>query len=209
MTDVEPTAQQLWDARYAEKPAMWSGRVNAVVAELIESLEPATALDLGCGEGGDVLWLAERGWHATGVDVSTVAIERAIRAADERGVAVRARFERRDLQVDGVPTGPFELVLASYLHSPGELDRRSILRAAADTVAPGGRLLVVGHAAPPPWADEHAHHHALPSLDDTRAELALDDRWSIEVTEVRGRDVVAPDGTPAELLDVVVLALRR
>ena len=208
MTELETTAQQLWDSRYAEKPMMWSGRVNAVVAELVAPLEPATALDVGCGEGGDVMWLAEHGWHATGVDVSGVAIERATRAAIDRGVQSDATFERRDLQRDGMPTGRFDLVLASYLHSPGELDRRSILRAAAQAVASGGRLLVVGHAAAPPWADEHAHHHALPSLDDTRAELALDDEWTIEVAEVRGREVMAPDGTSAELLDVVVFARR-
>ncbi|WP_435850759.1 hypothetical protein [Streptomyces tibetensis] len=34
-------------------------------------LAPGDALDLGCGEGGDGLWLAGRGWHVTAVDIFT------------------------------------------------------------------------------------------------------------------------------------------
>ena len=66
-----------WDERYATSPALWSGHVNAVVADEAGRLAPGTALDVGCGEGGDALWLAERGWQVLGVDVSRVALERA------------------------------------------------------------------------------------------------------------------------------------
>ncbi|WP_197512564.1 methyltransferase domain-containing protein [Tessaracoccus coleopterorum] len=50
----------------------------------------------------------------------------------------------------------FDLVTASFLHSPVALDRTAILRRAASYVREGGHLLVTAHAAPPPWAnDEH------------------------------------------------------
>jgi len=212
MTDTRETAEALWDARYAERPQLWSGRVNAVVREIVEPLEPATALDVGCGEGGDVIWLAKRGWKATGIDVSGVAIERASRAAAEHGVADVARFERRDLDLDPDVSGEWALVVSSYLHSPGPLNRRAIFRAASGAVARGGLFLVVGHAAPPPWADARQHEHAprLPGVDETLDEMALDSaHWNVDLAEERAREVLGPDGAPAELLDVVVLARRR
>ena len=50
-------------------------------------LSPGVALDVGCGEGADVVWLAERGWRVTGADLSVVALEKARKHADEAGVA--------------------------------------------------------------------------------------------------------------------------
>ena len=47
--------QTHWDERYAEKGRIWSGRVNAQLAAVAEPLIPGRALDLGCGEGGDVV----------------------------------------------------------------------------------------------------------------------------------------------------------
>ncbi|HEY4558928.1 MAG TPA: methyltransferase domain-containing protein, partial [Enteractinococcus sp.] len=67
---------QTWNQRYQESERMWSGKVNTGLESMVSSLEPGTALDLGCGEGADVVWLAEQGWYATGVDISSGAIER-------------------------------------------------------------------------------------------------------------------------------------
>ena len=75
-----------WEQRYAGAERVWSGRVNATLAAIAGGLEPGRALDLGCGEGGDVIWLAENGWHATGVDLSPTAIDRARTAASARGL---------------------------------------------------------------------------------------------------------------------------
>ncbi len=76
---------EFWDDRYGSMPTLWSGHVNAVVRTETASLSPGTALDVGCGEGGDALWLAERGWRVEGVDVSQVALDRAARRAHEAG----------------------------------------------------------------------------------------------------------------------------
>ena len=51
--------------------------------------QPGDALDVGCGEGADAIWLAARGWRVTGVDVSVVALERAARHATAQGAADR------------------------------------------------------------------------------------------------------------------------
>jgi thioredoxin reductase/SAM-dependent methyltransferase len=198
-----------WDSRYAGEERMWSGRVNRTVADVAVSLPPGTALDLGCGEGGDVLWLAEQGWRATGVDISETAVARATAAADAAGLADRARFVGAELP-HGMPEGSFDLVSASFLHSPVTLDRLEILRAAASRVAAGGHLLVVSHASAPPWSHADAQHAVFPDLHEELAALALDpSAWDTVMAEVRPRAVTTPDGTESTIDDAVLLLRRR
>src|SRR5699024_1784509 len=107
------------------------------------------------------------------------------------------------------PTGQYELVAASFLHSRLEFPRTAVLRRAAAAVAPGGHLLVISHAAPPPWAeelDEHTHHFLDPPQEV--AELDLPSHWPPGLAEDRGRPAPGPDGEETELTDAVVL-LRR
>jgi len=196
-----------WEERYAAEDRFWSGRVNATTAAVVAELEPGTALDIGSGEGGDVVWLAEHGWRATGVDVSATAVRRAAELAASRGVDADFRVG------DGAASlpGEFDLVLASFLHSwEPDFPRIRMLRDAGERVARGGRLLVVSHAAPPPWAREVPEHAPIMRTPDE--ELALLDldpgSWRVELAEVRRREVTAPDGTPAHLDDGVLL-LRR
>lgn len=203
-----------WQRRYGEADAVWSGRPNAPLVDAVTALglDPApagaTALDLGCGEGGDVVWLAQRGWRSTGVDISEHAVARGAAAAAEREVADRVRLVAHDLTTwdDG---RTYDLVTSCFLQSPVALDRAAILRSATGRVAVGGHLLVVAHAAPPswaqgaPWADQE-----LPTVESELAALALDERWRVLVAEVRHRDAAGPDGRPGHLQDVVVLAHR-
>jgi 2-polyprenyl-3-methyl-5-hydroxy-6-metoxy-1,4-benzoquinol methylase len=80
-----------WDARYRERGrAMWSGRPNGRLVSEVVDLAPGLALDVGCGEGADAIWLAERGWTVTAIDVSEVAIGRAREAARAAGTSVGA-----------------------------------------------------------------------------------------------------------------------
>jgi len=203
-----------WERRYGAAGAVWSGRPNAPLVDAVTALgldpapEGATSLDLGCGEGGDVVWLAQHGWRATGVDISERAVARGAAAAEARGVADAVRFVAHDLTTwdDG---RTYDLVSSCFLQSPVELDRAAILRAAARRVAVGGHLLVVSHAAPPswaqgaPWADQQ-----FPTVAGELAALALDEHWDVLVAEVRARETTGPDGEPAHLDDVVVLASR-
>jgi len=64
-------------------------------------------------------------------------------------------WERHDLAVS-FPRGSFDLVSACYLHSPVQMPRERVLRSAAGAVAPGGTLLVVGHAGFPSWSQPGA-----------------------------------------------------
>ena len=170
--------QAFWEAHYGPGP-IWSGNVNAVLESVAADLMPGTALDLGCGEGADVLWLAHRGWHAVGVDIAQGAIIRARATAEASTLDEgRAQFLRTDLGIlaqDRRPeelTGPFDLITASYFQSPVALDRQHILRAAAALVAPGGHLLLTSHAAAPSWAADESQAQHAPSDHEAAADSA-------------------------------------
>jgi SAM-dependent methyltransferase len=203
-------AQQAWEEHYGERERVWSGRVNVRLAELVEPMTPGRALDLGCGEGADAMWLAEHGWHVTAVDISRTALDRAAADAVARNLADRIDFQRCDL-TESFPDGAFDLVSAQYLHSTVPLDRARLLRRAADAVAPGGTMLIVDHGAAPPWASKlDHHHHEFPSAEQVVSLLNLDDaEWDRVRVEAVERDAVGPEGQHAVLTDNVMVLRRR
>ncbi|WP_037570467.1 SAM-dependent methyltransferase [Phaeacidiphilus oryzae] len=234
MTTEERAAEAAaWDAKYAEKERIWSGNPNVALVREVDELPPGRALDLGCGEGADAIWLAGRGWRVTAVDLSRVALERAAAHAVERGVADRVEFRRVDLATE-FPAGEYDLVSAQFLHSRGELPREEVLRRAAAAVAPGGVLLIEGHASLPAWETEaeagaetdggseaadpnakfwpHAHSHAdmyFPTPDEVIRDLQLPEGdWEVLRAEEHERLQNDPDGNPTTRIDSTV-KLRR
>jgi SAM-dependent methyltransferase len=131
-----------WDTRYRATDLVWGGEPNQFVAEEFTGTPPGRALDLGAGEGRNAIWLAGLGWQVTGVDFSAVAVERARRLAAERGVTVD--WVVADLRDYQPAPGVFDAVIVAYLHLP-PADLSIVLGRAARALAPGGRILVVGH----------------------------------------------------------------
>jgi thioredoxin reductase/SAM-dependent methyltransferase len=222
--------REYWESQYAQSPHRWSGRVNPTLAEVVESLPRspgAQALDLGCGEGGDAVWLAGQGYRVTAVDVSRTAIARGRAGAREQGVDDRITWVVQDLAAWDSEDA-FDLVTASFFHSTVDLPRTEILRRAAGRVHPGGHLLIVSHvfedaADIPPWS---LRHHGTEDPEDPElrrrlrvlltpeqeiAALALDPAtWEVVHSEVRGRETIGPDGTERHTVkDGVVLFRRR
>ncbi len=198
-----------WDARYAESDRIWSGRVNVVLAREMADAAPGRALDLGCGEGADAIWLASRGWQVTGVDISGVALGRAAAQAEAAGVAERITWQRRDLG-KSFPEGTFDLVSAQFLHSWGDLPRERILAAAAAAVAPGGILLIEGHLDAGPFHHEQHADVTFPTPQEVVRDLKLDSGdWDLLICETHQRSQIGPDGRPAIRTDSTVKARRR
>lgn len=202
-------AAEHWEQRYAERDRIWTGRVNAQLEAEVAVLPPGRALDLGCGEGGDAVWLAENGWRVTAVDISQTALDRARTEADARGVGERITFERHDLS-DTFPSGSFDLVSAQFLHSTVRLERPQILRNAARAVNPGGRLIIVDHGGVPPWSTRVPHDHPFPSADEVLADLDLPEgEWDRVRVETVEREATGPSGERVTIGDNVMVLLRR
>jgi SAM-dependent methyltransferase len=203
--------REFWDDRYRSADRLWSGRPNPQLVAQAAELTPGEALDAGCGEGADAIWLADRGWKVTGADVSTVALERAAAHAADRGAEIAGRISWR--QADLLTWGPdpdrYDLVSAQFMHLPTELFDAMFARLAAG-VRPGGTLLVVGHHPD----DLHINvgrtgpANAFPVAADLAA--ALDPaRWEVILAAPVGRPGTSLDGQPVTITDTVLRAGRR
>jgi SAM-dependent methyltransferase len=64
--------KSIWDRRYADHEFVWTVQPNQFLVQEVQGLRPGHALDLACGEGRNAVWLAERGWRVTGVDLRRV-----------------------------------------------------------------------------------------------------------------------------------------
>ena len=196
-----------WDARYSDRAeAMWSGRPNGRLVAEVADLIPGRALDVGCGEGADAIWLARRGWTVTAIDISDVATRRAREAAERAGVAVE--WVCGDALGTPFPARSFDLVSMQYPALPRAAGDAAV-RALLDTVRPGGLLLAVYHDLD----DDHLEHMMSRGVDpadyigaDGLAPLLPDD-FTVEVHAVEPRIDPPPD-TP-HIAYVVLRARRR
>jgi SAM-dependent methyltransferase len=135
-------AREDWNARYAGTELLWTAQPNRLFAAEVDDLPPGRALDVACGEGRNAVWLAERGWRVTAIDFSDVALAKAARLAERRGVEVE--WVVGDVLALELGRQAFDLVAVLYLQLPhAELAR--VLRSAAAALAPGGTLVVIGH----------------------------------------------------------------
>lgn len=201
-----------WDHRYAGE-RMWSGNPNGALVHEISGLAPGRALDVGAGEGGDALWLAEQGWNVTASDISQRALDRVNAEAERRGL--RVAYHHTDANAAApFDTAAFDLVSAQYASIPRTPDGRGVANLLG-AVAPGGILLVVGHDLEPMRAPIDTHLHSQPfdpdaylRVDDFAAALANRAEWDIESHEKRPRPPgAASSGHHVE--DVVLRARRR
>ena len=197
---------------------------------------PGTALDAGCGEGFEAMWLAARGWQVTAADISAGALARAAERAGTGTASDRVRWVEADLEV-WEPEERFDLVTTNYAHP--SMPQLAFYERISRWVAPGGTLLVVGHLADgdehSPGHDhvhgddrahghQHGHEHEHEHEQDHRSGLpparasvtaasvaaVLDaSEWEVVTADERARTVTGPSGQEATLHDVVVRAVRR
>ncbi|HET9104465.1 MAG TPA: class I SAM-dependent methyltransferase [Solirubrobacteraceae bacterium] len=196
-----------WDERYSGEEDVWSGAPNAQLVREASELTPGSALDVGCGEGGDVIWLAQNGWTVTGADFSANALNRAARHAKRAGVGDKIDWWQVDARSFAARGRSYDLVTTHFLHPPGTT-MVDVLRRLCEAVAPGGHLLVVGHAPPT---------QALIPADDPRRQAmfpaeqllpALPDAFDVLVVEQRPRTITR-NGKVIAIDDSTLLARRR
>ncbi|WP_163852148.1 methyltransferase domain-containing protein [Pseudooceanicola aestuarii] len=147
-------------------------------------------------------------WQVTAVDVSSVALDFAAKNAARNGVTERITFAQHDLATS-FPKGSFDLVTASFLHSPQDWPRSEVLARAAAAVAPNGHLLITEHGSRAPWSWSPENTH-FPTAEDSLAgmRLALQDWHKLCLCKI-ARDASGPEGQTARVEDNVIFLQRR
>jgi 2-polyprenyl-3-methyl-5-hydroxy-6-metoxy-1,4-benzoquinol methylase len=208
LTDEEAAAMfepPSWEERYSGEEKIWSGNPNPQLVAEVSRLPPGTALDVGCGEGGDVIWLARQGWTVTGADFSANGLARAARHAEEAGVADRTDWWQVDARTFAAGGRSYDLVTTHFLHPP-DSGMVEVTTRLAEAVAPGGHLLVVGHAPSEVFTHLAAsHRRAMFHAEDLLP--GLPHGFDVLVAEQRPRTTTR-DGKTVNVHDSTLLARR-
>ncbi|MFI6686686.1 class I SAM-dependent methyltransferase [Streptomyces sp. NPDC050485] len=129
-----------WDA----EPALTAARHLAHFAPRID-LPDLPMVDLGCGNGTQTRYLAERYPQVTGVDLSLAAVEHA-RHQDPRGLAEFGRLDAADAEAVAelhTRLGDANVYVRGVLHQCEPADRQPVADAIATLVGTAGRAFVV------------------------------------------------------------------
>ncbi len=201
-----------WDRRWQEvyrtrQDFADSREPNPQLRAEVSSIPPGDALDAGCGNGSDAIWLAAQGWQVTAADFSATALEHAGQRARDAGVADRIDWVPADLGVWTPPEGRFDLVTSHYLH--GVAQRELVFGRLGAAVAPGGTLLIVGHHPDDRPADPAAPSPEVFFTVEALVSWLAPDEWTVEVAEARTRGAVDHDGNEFTRTDAVLRARKR
>lgn len=206
---TEPFDRASWEARYRTATPGRLRPPNPHLVDEIADLGPGAALDVGCGEGAEAIWLAERGWRVTAVDIADTALERARTHAEmlDREAGARIAWVQADPIGDRPVAGRFDLVTSHYVHPSASRER--LVHRLAEQVNPGGTLLVVGHHPSDPHALARPAGSQVHFTAEELAAVLDSDAWDIVTCDVRSRSIVRPHGGETTLRDTVLRARRR
>ena len=152
------------------------------------------------------MWLARQGWRVTGADFSANGLARAARHAEEAGVADRTEWWQVDARTFAADGRSYDLVTTHFLHPP-DGGMVAVTSRLAEAVAPGGHLLIVGHAPSEAFTHLTANQRRAMFLAEDLLP-GLPDDFDALVTEQRPRTMTR-DGVTVDVHDSTLLARRR
>jgi SAM-dependent methyltransferase len=190
-----------WNRKHGESGLLFGAEPNRFLVAEASGLPPGRALDLACGSGRNAVWLAQQGWTVVGADFSDVALDQARALAADRGADVE--WVEADLREWRPAPRAFVLVVVLYLQLPAQ-ELGPILRNAAEALADGGTMLVIGHHSDNLVSGSGGPKdpRVLFTPDDVTAELA-----GLEVEKAEA--VRRPVEGERDAIDTLVRARRR
>jgi SAM-dependent methyltransferase len=136
-----------WDRVFGREKPPYNTEANAFLAAVVERVRreellpaKATAIDLAMGDGRNALLLAESGLAVTGLDISTVALDKARKTAEERGLALTAL--EQDLFTYEYGEERWDFVSLIYFNPA-----MRILAKLMSAVKPGGFIAIEGQGS--------------------------------------------------------------
>jgi SAM-dependent methyltransferase len=184
-------ARAFWDTRYAAPEYIFGTEPNAFLASQAALIVPGMrALDVACGEGRNSVWLASRGCEVIGFDISPLALAKARRLAEQRGVGLDLRLA--DVRSWDWAPAAFDLVCCVFIQFAAPGDRARLFEGLKTTLRPGGWLLMQGYTpkqvefgtgGPP----DVAHMYTPSLLEEAFADL--------EIVLLREHEAILAEGT--------------
>ncbi|MDQ1528009.1 MAG: hypothetical protein QOG18_2622 [Microbacteriaceae bacterium] len=200
-----------WERHWAQSHGTASSDLggdvpNPYLVRETAGLVPGTALDAGCGTGGEAVWLAVNGWQVTAADISATALARASQRAAAASVSDRVTWVEADL-TSWDPGRQFDVVVTSYAHPA--MPQLAFFARISEWVAPGGTLLIVGHLSDQPSKGSSQRTPTNAAVTLLGITGLLDSTgWRIETAKEETRALAGPGGRALRLHDVVVRATR-
>ena len=170
-----------WESYYRRGHVPWDpGPYDRNLPDILEryAIEPGRVLDVGCGTGGTLVYLAKHGFEATGVDVSPTAIEEARRKARAAGIEchwIVADFPE-GVDQEALPDNSFDLVVErGFLHMfTYRQEHQAILERVRRLLTPSGRLYGLfakregarNFGGPPKWTQKEIRAAVAPHFSD-------------------------------------------
>jgi cyclopropane fatty-acyl-phospholipid synthase-like methyltransferase len=133
-----------WDERYATPGYFFGTEPNEFLVSQQHLLKPGmSCLAVADGEGRNGVWLAQQGMKVLSVEASAVALDKAKRLAQQRGVAID--FEQADLAQWQWGENRFDVVAAIFIQFAPPALREQMFAGIKRCLKPGGLLLLQGY----------------------------------------------------------------
>ncbi len=202
----EEFSREYWEERYTSHGGGHGAHPNPHLIAEAGELPPGRALDAGCGEGADALWLAAHGWQVTAVDIAEAALARARQHEAAAGPGSgKVEWMQADLTAWVPPENAFSLVIAHYVHPAGA--GNAVRQRLAAAVAPGGTLLIVSHHPHDAHSSAHTNSPGVHVTEERIADGLDPELWHVTVAEARTRPALHPGGH--DFHDTVLRAEKR
>lgn len=201
---MDPDLVEQWDARYrnALRPAWDTGRPSSNLKRLLaeKNLQPCRVLELGCGTGVNAVYLAERGFEVTAIDIAPTALKLAKQRASYAGVEVQW------IQADVLAPPPLELFDLIFdrgcYHGVRRQGPSGYVEVVKKLCRPGGRVFVLAGNANEPGA-----HYGPPRVEEQ--ELIEDFAAAFDFEELRETRFDTADADSPGALAWSVLLRRK
>ncbi len=196
-----------WDQRYATDDYHYGVEPNAfLVREAFRIAPGAHVLAVADGEGRNGVWLAGEGAHVHAIEASPVAIAKAKRLAEARGVTLA--IEQADIFQWAWPVAAYDAVVAIFVQFVDPEDRPAFFANMARALKPGGVLLMEGYGAGQLAYGTGGPRHAPQLYSEEMLRAAFAD---MEIVTLSAYDAVIEEGTAHSGMSALVdlVAVKR